>query len=34
VQLEGYYDVAEGKVLEKDEATPFMDIGICERSER
>lgn len=33
-QMEGYYDVAEGAVLERDQPTPFMDIGSCQRSER
>jgi hypothetical protein len=33
-QMEGYYDVAEGAVLEKNQPTPFMDIGSCRRSER
>lgn len=33
-QMEGYYDVAEGAVLDKDQPTPFMDIGSCRRTER
>ena len=33
-QMEGYYDVAEGAVLDKDQPTPYMDIGSCRRSER
>ena len=33
-QMEGYYDVAEGAVLDKNHPTPFMDIGSCRRTER
>lgn len=33
-QMAGYYDVAEGAVLDKDQPTPFMDIGSCRRTER
>ncbi|MDH4047366.1 MAG: hypothetical protein OEV63_04445 [Gammaproteobacteria bacterium] len=33
-QMEGYYDVAEDEILAKDQATPFMDIGTCKRTER
>jgi hypothetical protein len=33
VQIEGYYDVAEGDTLDKNQATPFMDIGTCKRNE-
>jgi hypothetical protein len=33
-QMEGYYDIAEGAVLNKDQPTPHMDIGSCQRSER
>jgi len=33
-QMEGYYDVADGEILDKDRATPYMEIGSCQRSER
>jgi hypothetical protein len=33
-QMEGYYDVAEGEILDKARATPYMDIGTCQRAER
>jgi hypothetical protein len=33
-QMAGYYDVADGVVLGRNQATPFMDIGVCERTER
>ncbi|MGH8223097.1 MAG: hypothetical protein ACREQZ_08990 [Woeseiaceae bacterium] len=33
VQLEGYYEVAEGEVLDRDQETPYMDIGVCARTD-
>jgi hypothetical protein len=32
--MAGYYDLADGVVLGRNQATPFMDIGVCERTER